>query len=474
MKSRFILLVFVLLLTGFISQAQWTQVGDDLTGNTDDLFGHSVAMSDDGQIVAVGAPIFSYVPGYIKTYQLQNGNWVQMGATIEMSDYNAELYSGIALNGNGSILAVSILTVAIYKVIVFQFDGTNWVQLGQILSDQSPVDTYGYTIALSDSGHIIAIGSESSDTFYSKVKVFELSGNNWTQLGQTILGDIIYDGYFMSIDLSGDGTRMAVGFPRISINGYYATGKVKVFDLSGGTWIQAGQDISLGNEDYEHFGSGVSISENGNILAIGVPGSNVGDGQVRIYDFANNDWTLTGQILANQNEQLLFGNEVELSDDGSKLVVGTGNIYFEGYVSYFENNNNNWTQYGNNISTIVASGSFLRKEFVGISADASLIAFPVDDTTVRIFYAPDVELNTQEFTSESIVVSPNPVTHILSINTPVPATRVTLFDSTGKRLFSKSDNNLESINLSLLQAGIYFVKITTSNNQTITKKIIKK
>ncbi len=81
-------------------------------------------------------------------------------------------------------------------------------------------------------------------------------------------------------------------------------------------------------------------------------------------------------------------------------------------------------------------------------------------------------LNTEKF---GLTIYPNPITDILNFNLPDNFSdfKVKIFDINGKLLLETSNNN--SVNVSALQNGLYFVFLENSNNfQTFTRKFIKK
>ena len=83
-------------------------------------------------------------------------------------------------------------------------------------------------------------------------------------------------------------------------------------------------------------------------------------------------------------------------------------------------------------------------------------------------------LKTDTFESNSITLSPNPTSGITKI-TGVSINEVTVFDVTGKEVYSNQYNALNevSVNISALQNGMYLTKITDVNGNTATKKILK-
>ena len=118
--------------------------------------------------------------------------------------------------------------------------------------------------------------------------------------------------------MDGIGNRIAIGAPSTNI------GYVRVFDLStfpGGEWEQVGLDI-IGKEG-DRFGNDVSITDTGDIIAIGTSGIVVTDGgkYVNTYELINGKtWTLHGSVSGSNKS---FGRVVSLSGDGSVMAVGS-------------------------------------------------------------------------------------------------------------------------------------------------------
>ena len=73
----------------------------------------------------------------------------------------------------------------------------------------------------------------------------------------------------------------------------------------------------------------------------------------------------------------------------------------------------------------------------------------------------------------AIGLYPNPVEETLYIKMPasVSTTSVEIFDINGKLILTQ-ERVIESVDVSQLQQGLYFVNITADSN-TVTKKIVK-
>ena len=93
--------------------------------------------------------------------------------------------------------------------------------------------------------------------------------NSFYQLGQDIIGQGEDDsiGFSKSVSLSGDGNIMAVGSMNNDINGNNA-GHVRIYEWNGSTWLQKGVDID-GEAEGDYSGISVSLSSDGSIVAIG-------------------------------------------------------------------------------------------------------------------------------------------------------------------------------------------------------------
>lgn len=111
------------------------------------------------------------------------------------------------------------------------------------------------------------------------------------QLGQTIAEMTGDDEFAHSISMSEDGKRVAIGAPQIVASsapevdpGYV---EVYEYDDTNGSWVQIGNKI-IGEAMGDQFGSVVSLSVDGNRLAVGAPeneGYGPGAGHVRIFEY---------------------------------------------------------------------------------------------------------------------------------------------------------------------------------------------
>lgn len=111
-----------------------------------------------------------------------------------------------------------------------------------------------------------------------------LAPNYFSQLGNNIVGESNDDQFGYCVSLSSSGTILAIGAPFNDGNGTWS-GSVRVYSWNGSSWIQRGGDID-GEAAGDYSGVSVSLSDDGDFLAIGSPyndGNGTDSGSVRVY-----------------------------------------------------------------------------------------------------------------------------------------------------------------------------------------------
>lgn len=83
------------------------------------------------------------------------------------------------------------------------------------------------------------------------------------------------------------------------------------------------------------------------------------------------------------------------------------------------------------------------------------------------------DLSVNPFQENSVAVYPNPAKDVISISTPNESeiTTVSVYNVAGQEVLKT--NQTKNINVSQFPSGAYFLKATSSNGSTMTKKIIK-
>jgi len=335
-----------------------------------DEFGWGLALSSDGQTLAVGAP--------------------------------AEASSATGIDGNQSDNSVPVAGA----VYVFSREGDRWPQQAYIkASNTGSPDSFGAAVALSSDGSTLAVGAaaESSNAtgingdqtdnslqFGGAVYVYVRTGNSWSQQAYVKASNTRDRlGFGVSVALSADGSTLAVGATGESsnatgINGDQTNrdandaGAVYVFTRVGSTWSQQAYVKRSATRAGQHFGSVIALSSDGSTLAVGsVDDSSAtgidGDpsdlnasmsGAMFVFARASETWSQQAYIKAsNTYADNMFGASVALSADGSLLAAGapfersgaqgidgdqtqtdSGGAQASGAVYLFARNQGTWSQ----------------------------------------------------------------------------------------------------------------------------------
>lgn len=450
------------------NNGSWTQLGNDILGDTaGDNFGHAIALSDDGTIVAIGGYGYDSGSGIVKIYKFSNNNWTQLGTNINGYEItqgavagNPEVNFGysVSLNSDGTILAVGAIksdsvihnSPDIYNhgdVAIFNFENNNWVKTAQI-SGEAEEDNSGISVSLNGDGTIVAIGAANNDgngNNSGHVRVFRKQQNGtWLQTGNTSItngkdmnGENAFDLSGFSVDLSSDGVYVAIGAPANDgdngnktdsghVVSYYNGGDLTTNSYDTTTWINGWQEID-GVESVDQFGYSVSMSDNGLYLAAGSidnDGNGSKSGHVRVFKRRTASFSQIGTDINGEASGDQAGFSISMSGDGTKIVIG---------APFNDGNGGN-------------SGH------------------------VRVFDLSSV-LSTENSTISEFNIYPNPASKQITLtlqNTVIK--KVIIYNNLGQQVLKTKQ---KTINTSLLKKGIYFVDIETNKGKSTKKLIIE-
>lgn len=220
---------------------------------------------------------------------------------------------------------------------------------------------FGTSISLSESGQRIAVssggywqGREAGELFPRRgiLQVYSDSDGDgkWDLLGDEIKTSAQDDRNDVAderniplpvqrniyvVEMSRDGQRVAVGsaFHDVNYNSKNV-GMVEIYALNerAGLWERLGQPI-LGSSAGDYSGAAVSLSYDGNIVAIGSPGHDGSGGpdcgQLRMYRYndSTDRWSKIGSNIDGEGSYDMIGGSVSLSADGSIVAVaGTSKV----------------------------------------------------------------------------------------------------------------------------------------------------
>ncbi len=367
-----------------------------------DQFGTSVSLSEDGNTLAVGAIWESSAAtgvdgdgndnskgnaGAVYVFRRSaTGGWSQE-AYVKASNTDSSDNFGwsVALSGDGNTLAVGAIWEASAATgvdgdesnnsaggagaaYVFRRDPAgNWSQEAYVKASNPDMnDLFGWSVALSRDGSTLAVGavweasaatgvggdgSNNSASNAGAVYVFLRSGGVWSQEAYIKASNAFGGSQFgHSVSLSTDGNTLVVGANRegsaaTGVNGDETdhsaggAGAVYVFRRSGAMWSQQAYIKASNTDADDEFGHAVSLSGDGNLLAVGAKfetsattgvGGDESDNSLRsagaTYVFRRDttgSWSQEAYVKASNTDlDDEFGFAVSLSGHGSVLAVG--------------------------------------------------------------------------------------------------------------------------------------------------------
>jgi len=248
-----------------------------------------------------------------------------------------ELGQAVQLSSDGSIMAIgayladSVQGVDSGKVYVLKEVEGEWKAMGQIISF-NPLAQAGWALDLSTDGTILAVGGWTGGFLWEgivRVYKYDTEKDTWSRLGQELQGQksaIFFGG---TVSLSSDGMTLAVGADFANDGEKRLAGLVRVyrFDSVQEQWNELGPTL-YGDAAEDHFGWDVDLSGNGSMLVVGATDhdspTGVDSGHVRVFWYNNTAevWEPMGQVLNGEAPGDSSGHAVSISHDGMTVAVG--------------------------------------------------------------------------------------------------------------------------------------------------------
>jgi hypothetical protein len=364
--STIITIAFTLFL-GSTDAQTFIQKGVDINGTANnDQLGFSVCLNNDGNTMAVSAPNddgSGSNAGTVRIYTWNSNAWIQKGTDIDGEAASDQSGTSVSLSSDGNTVAIGARNNAATgpsagHVRIYSWNGSAWVQKGADLDGEAAVNAFGESVSLSSDGNIVAIGADynsGNGAYAGHVRVFSWDGSAWIQKGIDIDGDVTWDQSGISVSLSSDGNIVAIGAIGNDDNGSNS-GQVKIYAWNGSSWVQRGIDID-GEAADDGSGCSVSLSSDGNTVAIGAKnndGNGPNAGHTRIYTWNGSAWIQKGSDIDGEAAGDLSGFSVCLSSDGNIVAIGApynaGSGTNDGHVRIYSWNGSTWIQMGADIN----------------------------------------------------------------------------------------------------------------------------
>ena len=290
-----------------------------------DAFGFALALSGDGNTLAVGAPFeassgtgidpvsdeLANNSGAAYVYERVGATWMfrhfikasntgasdSFGVVMAISDDGSTLAigaSGEDGSGTGIGSASDEAANGAGAVYVYVRSGPTWVLQAYVKASNTGMsDDFGYTIALSANGDTLAVGADQEDSSGTgvgsvpneaangsgAVYVYQRSAGVWAFQAFIKATNTEANDAFATVALSGSGNLLAVGAAFESSGGpeigstpneaSFNSGAVYLYVRTGAAWAFEAFVKASNPDPDDRFGAAVSLSRDGRILAVG-------------------------------------------------------------------------------------------------------------------------------------------------------------------------------------------------------------
>lgn len=357
-------------LTSENNKCEISQLGNTIDGESGQRLGSDVSISSDGKRIAVA----SSNKNYITIYDYNGGNWTQIGEDITSLGDNP-----VSISGDGNKVAL----VDSNGVSIYYLSGSTWNKLGDSIQ-KTGVDILPNSginsLSLSNDGNTIAIGQaetmEMDKTNAGRLSVFKYQSSSWSRVGFHT-GDAVNDKFGFSVSISSDGT-VAAGGTNKQQNGY-----VKIYNVN-----VAAEPSTLDNKRVisssvtGNFGHSISLSGDGSIIGISAYQEKNDKGAVYVYKSVNEVWTRIGDTIYGTQAGDRFGRSISLSGDGNTIAIGAdgpdppknGANQIVGYTNIYKYNKdkNEWEIFCGSIDGTEKGGRFGNS--VSINSSGGIVA----------------------------------------------------------------------------------------------------
>lgn len=347
-------------------------------------FGAALALSADGSTLVLGSPTDDWSAtdvGGVEVYVRNGDDWMHEGALRSSSTAAQSRFgASVAISADGNTLAVGapghdVLAVGAGAAFVYKRTDRMWRLDTAVRTFVEEGDRFGSAVALSGDGTTLAVGApgEASSTpginsnrmdnrapNSGATYVFTRATDNWVEQAYVKPSNpLVSRAFGTALALTQDGAVLAVGAPQESsgatgVNGNQfdtsapGSGAVYVFARTGTAWTQTTY-VKAGNTGAgDQFGASVAVAGGGKRLAVGAfgedgagsfiggldgvlngPDGDLAPGSGAVYTFdadPENGWRARAYLkpiqFYRQAALLAFGRSVSFGADGNLLVTG--------------------------------------------------------------------------------------------------------------------------------------------------------
>ncbi len=319
-------------------------------------FANSVALSADGNTAIVGASSLSCADGAlcgaVYVYRRSGASWGDPEElTAPQPEASDQFGHAVAISGDGEVVLIGApidrclgTGTSCGAAYLFVREGGAWGTPARLVgSDTTFFNSFGISVALSADGATALVGDhfhacagfESCGAAY----VFVRQGEEWVEQQQLLSSDLDEsDDFGLAVALSADGDTALIGAAQDACAAGIACGAGYLFRRTGTVWSELTKLTPSAPTGFDLAGSSVALSADATVAVIGSYASGCGGEPSQCgaaYVFASDvadqphrgaGWSEEQRLAVppglDPTVELEFGFSVSVSADGARALVG--------------------------------------------------------------------------------------------------------------------------------------------------------
>lgn len=288
-----------------------------------DRFGAAVAI--DNNTIAIGCPNSDdsgQYFGYAQVFVYDGSDWnLQATLSAQTPVFYDIFAASIAISNNHIVIGARGDANYRGAAYVYKRTSTTWTQTDKLSAPNGQAnDLFGQAVAI-DANKII-IGATGDNAYTGAAYVYANNGSSWSVEQKILSNNSPSDLFGTSVAISG--TRIAVG----DIFGSTNNGNVTVFDFDGANWNETAKLFADDAQTYNYFGS--SLALNDTTLLVGAYGADSYNGAAYVFKWDGSAWAQNLKLVGSDSAQYdMLGYRVALGNGiyvaGAQGVNNSGN-----------------------------------------------------------------------------------------------------------------------------------------------------
>ncbi|WEL16429.1 Beta-propeller repeat containing protein [Halorhabdus sp. SVX81] len=314
-------------------------------GDSQDFFGFSLDIANDGQTLLVGSYRDSNPNGEMAggayVFRRNKESWYrETKLTANDGDEHDRFGYSVSLSSDGETAIVGTIAdedpngTEAGAAYIYEKESREWHQRNKLSApDGEAFDQFSRSLLLNPNGDTAYVGSpfreDSNGNTAGAIYEYSRESEGWKLVSRLVPENKHSIGSFgYAMDVSNGGERLfASGKIVPDTGGKTDTAAVNVFEKSGGEWVRQATLTASDRDRNDFFGETVTVSEDGQTVLVGASNDENPNGEHggSVYLFENQDgeWHQAQKLTpADTGQRERFGLSLAMTSDPEAILIG--------------------------------------------------------------------------------------------------------------------------------------------------------